>query len=66
MGQTFVADVVQETAANSDSIVQKPVNDGIPTGGWRDGLCDCCMFGPCHAMCCLSYWLGPGTLASAM
>lgn len=21
---------------------------GIPTGIWRDGLCDCCTFGPCH------------------
>ena len=20
----------------------------IPTGIWRDGLCDCCAYGPCH------------------
>lgn len=23
-------------------------DDGIPTGVWRDSLCDCCRFGPCH------------------
>ena len=22
--------------------------DDIPTGVWRDSLCDCCKFGPCH------------------
>ncbi|KAI2513576.1 PLAC8 family [Fragilaria crotonensis] len=66
MGQTFVGDVVPSTAAISDSVVQKPVNDGIPTGQWRDGLCDCCIFGPFHSMCCLSYWLGPVVLGQVM
>eukprot|EP01082_Thalassiosira_pseudonana_P012367 g11283.t1 g11283 contig5:520994-523971(-) len=23
-------------------------SEGIPTGVWRDNLCDCCKFGPCH------------------
>ena len=62
MGQTFVGDLVPLPEGTSDV---KPVADGIPTGAWRDGLCDCCMFGPCHAMCCLSYWFGPGTFAVA-
>ena len=30
------------------------VYSNIPTGDWRDGLCDCFRFGCCHAMC----WLG--------
>jgi Cys-rich protein (TIGR01571 family) len=29
----------------------------IPTGHWRDGLCDCCELGCCHAVCCLGFWL---------
>jgi Cys-rich protein (TIGR01571 family) len=28
----------------------------IPTGRWRDGLCDCFIHGCCHALCCLTYW----------
>jgi hypothetical protein len=36
------------------------VPDGIPIGKWRDELCNCCTFGPCHAMCCLGYWCTPG------
>jgi Cys-rich protein (TIGR01571 family) len=28
--------------------------DNFPVGAWRDGLCDCCTRGPCHASCCIS------------
>ena len=31
----------------------------IPTGQWRDGLCDCCRHGCCHSMCCLGLWFQP-------
>ena len=35
------------------------VSHFIPNEQWRDGLCDCCTFGCCHAMCCLGYWCQP-------
>jgi Cys-rich protein (TIGR01571 family) len=64
-GQRFVADVVlridnDETDAEADS-------DGyyhrIPTGHWRDGLCDCFAHGKFHpilcvAVCCLPVAIG--------
>jgi Cys-rich protein (TIGR01571 family) len=28
----------------------------IPTGRWRDELCDCCNLGCCHAVFCLGFW----------
>jgi Cys-rich protein (TIGR01571 family) len=28
----------------------------IPTGHWRDGLCDCCTFGICYPVLCLGIW----------
>ena len=31
----------------------------IPTGIWRDGLCDCCAYGPCHAHFCMTLFLRP-------
>jgi len=41
-----------------ESFQAQPTSEGvqhfIPTGNWRDGLCDWCKFGCCHAMC----WLG--------
>lgn len=46
-GQSFTAQV-QEQAAGDEKI------HNIPTGQWRDGLCDCLKHGCCHAMC----WLG--------
>ena len=51
--------------ASNDGIPTGAINDGIPTGAWRDGLFDCCILGPCHAMCCLTYWLSPGRFAAA-
>jgi Cys-rich protein (TIGR01571 family) len=30
--------------------------DHSPVGSWRDGVCDCCIRGPCHPSCCISYW----------
>eukprot|EP00542_Grammatophora_oceanica_P019193 CAMPEP_0194028644 /NCGR_PEP_ID=MMETSP0009_2-20130614/2562_1 /TAXON_ID=210454 /ORGANISM="Grammatophora oceanica, Strain CCMP 410" /LENGTH=299 /DNA_ID=CAMNT_0038668089 /DNA_START=129 /DNA_END=1028 /DNA_ORIENTATION=- len=41
----------------------------IPTSRWRDGLCDCCRFGCCHAMCCLGFCFEPllmGQVATRM
>ncbi|CAB9522082.1 expressed unknown protein [Seminavis robusta] len=28
----------------------------VPVGHWKDGLCDCCTYGMCHAHCCISWW----------
>lgn len=30
------------------------IYSNIPTGNWRDGLCDCCRFGCCHPL----FWWG--------
>jgi hypothetical protein len=41
----------------------------IPVGQWKDGLCDCCRHGCCHAHCCVSYWvpaLGAGQVISRL
>jgi hypothetical protein len=28
----------------------------VPVGHWKDGLCDCCQYGACHAHLCISFW----------
>jgi len=38
----------------------------IPTGNWRDGLCDCCKFGCCHAMFCMGWFCEPILAAQIM
>lgn len=38
----------------------------VPTGRWRDGLCDCCRFGCCHPQCCLTFWCGPCALGQVL
>jgi len=45
-GQSFTA-VVQEPGG---------VVHNIPSGKWRDGLCDCCANGFCQAMCWLAFF----------
>jgi hypothetical protein len=35
------------------------MSSAIPTGQWRDGLCDCCKHGCCEPMCCLGLWFQP-------
>lgn len=31
----------------------------VPTGNWRDGLCDCCKFGCCHPLLCMGWCFEP-------
>lgn len=38
----------------------------IPVGHWRDGLCDCCVFGCCHPLVCLTTFFGLLTLGQVM
>jgi Cys-rich protein (TIGR01571 family) len=47
-GQRFHAVILSEGTAGGAH--------NVPTGRWRDGFCDCCAFGCCHPMCCLSFW----------
>mmetsp|Transcript_36848 Transcript_36848/g.88879 ORF Transcript_36848/g.88879 Transcript_36848/m.88879 type:complete len:345 (+) Transcript_36848:195-1229(+) len=39
---------------------------GIPTGIWRDGLCDCCRFGPCHPHFLCALWFQPLLLGQVL
>lgn len=38
----------------------------IPSGRWRDGLCDCCTLGCCHTHACMAYWCCACTLGQIM
>jgi len=38
----------------------------IPSGGWRDGLCDCCTHGICHPACCCCCWAPLGLLGQVL
>jgi len=62
-GQVFQAPTTKEVAPNMATVTQDgaPNDHFIPTGKWRDGICDCFKFGCCHAMCCLGLWFEPGT-----
>jgi Cys-rich protein (TIGR01571 family) len=52
-GQNFHGTIV------SQDNVRVGRGDNIPVGAWRDGLCDCCILGPCHPSVCLSVWWFP-------
>jgi Cys-rich protein (TIGR01571 family) len=56
-GQRFNARVVTSTAAD-------PHN--IPTGRWRDDLCDCLSLGCCHAHFCMGLWCRTCALGQVM
>lgn len=57
-GQRFIVPFIPPAVAEATPIMNTtllPLNppnttgeDSIPLGVWRDGLCDCCKFGPCH------------------
>jgi len=47
-GQTFNAQYTPKAS-------EKKYSPEIPVGHWRDGLCDCCMYGCCHPMLCNAY-----------
>eukprot|EP00542_Grammatophora_oceanica_P009398 CAMPEP_0194027554 /NCGR_PEP_ID=MMETSP0009_2-20130614/1695_1 /TAXON_ID=210454 /ORGANISM="Grammatophora oceanica, Strain CCMP 410" /LENGTH=343 /DNA_ID=CAMNT_0038666667 /DNA_START=12 /DNA_END=1044 /DNA_ORIENTATION=- len=63
-GQSFQAVPYASTTTAVTST--KGVPHYIPTGKWRDGLCSCCTFGPCHAMCCLGFWFEPILVGQVM
>lgn len=54
-GQRFTVPVPADAAGESTALTGTANN--IPRGHWRDGLCDCCSYGPFHphlwnAWCC--------------
>jgi Cys-rich protein (TIGR01571 family) len=57
-GQRFNAVIISE-ASTGDA-------HNVPSGRWRDGLCDCCTFGCCHPVCCLTYWCYPCSLGQVL
>jgi len=58
-GQVFQA----PTTPNMATVTQDGAGNEhfIPSGKWRDGLCDCFKFGCCNAMFCLGFCCSPGT-----
>lgn len=38
----------------------------IPSGRWRDGLCNFCTFGCCHSMCCMAFWCSACALGQVL
>jgi Cys-rich protein (TIGR01571 family) len=53
-GERFDAIIVQQAGGMGGGGMGG--SHAIPTGHWRDGLCDCCTLGCCHAVCCLGFW----------
>jgi len=52
--------------SREDTEVETDDPHNIPTGAWRDGICDCCIYGCCHPMCCLSFWCRACALGQVM
>lgn len=63
-GQKFMVPLQESPQA---SILSHKVN--IPVGHWRDGLCNCCAYGPCHnhfIMACLCPLVAAGQIISRL
>jgi Cys-rich protein (TIGR01571 family) len=57
-GQRFNAVIISEASAGGAH--------NVPSGRWRDGLCDCCAFGCCHPLFCLTFWCYPCSLGQVL
>jgi hypothetical protein len=57
-GQRFNAVILSEASAGGAH--------SVPFERWRDGLCDCCAFGCCHPVCCLTLWCYPCSLGQVL
>ena len=64
-GQRFIVPYVPPLLSADATTIEAPLlpsshihrggaEDTIPTGAWRDSLCDCCRFGPCHPSLCIA------------
>ena len=61
-GQQFRAIVLN----NDVDALAASAGHNIPTGRWRDDLCDCCKVGCCHAQCWLTFFCSPVALGQIM
>eukprot|EP00816_Leptocylindrus_hargravesii_P013538 CAMPEP_0196825438 /NCGR_PEP_ID=MMETSP1362-20130617/93048_1 /TAXON_ID=163516 /ORGANISM="Leptocylindrus danicus, Strain CCMP1856" /LENGTH=261 /DNA_ID=CAMNT_0042205861 /DNA_START=448 /DNA_END=1233 /DNA_ORIENTATION=+ len=60
-GDEFQAIVVSSGGGGVFSL-----SDNAPNGRWRDGLCSCCKYGPCHPMFMLALCLPQVLMAQVM
>lgn len=74
-GQAFMVPMPEEQAptvtsgslpGNSATTTSKQSDFAVPTGKFRDGLCDCFNYGLCHPFLCMAFWLKPIALAQVM
>ena len=76
-GQRFIVPFIPPAVAEATPIAKNasliPLNppnttgeDKIPTGAWRDALCDCCQFGPCHPSLLIACFCRPILVAQLL
>ena len=66
-GEKFVGTVLSQGVAATG--ISGGGSHSIPTGRWRDGICNFMANGWCHPMCCLACWCNPlalGQVATRM
>jgi Cys-rich protein (TIGR01571 family) len=61
-GERFMASVISDDSCSNE----RSHGHNIPIGAWRDGICDCCIHGCCHPMCCLAAFARPAALGQVM
>lgn len=54
-GQTFTVPVPANVSPTSTAPAANKERYQVPIGHWKDGLCDCCQYGCCHASCCWGF-----------
>lgn len=66
-GDSFQAMVVSSDTNNATGgLGSYELTDNAPTGHWRNGLCGCCKFGPCHPIFLLACCIPQVLLAQVM
>jgi hypothetical protein len=77
-GQRFIVPFTPQVDATIIETALLPLNpshnrgggirgeDSIPTGVWRDSLCDCCKFGPCHPSLLNAWFCRPILIAQIL
>lgn len=57
-GQKFSVPLTNDTPLAGAMALNPPAiqKTKVPVGHWKDGLCECCNYGICHASMCISFW----------